>query len=787
MKKLAGIILLSNIFVLQASAQAPAVQPPSVKCVVKDLYLAQPIPGALVIVNNKDSMYADENGELQLVLRRGITADLTVTAKGYGSKSVVVRNSPIQYIVFLDAINFETNNIQVRGLYNGKSLLRTPGSIATLVKKDLERNDEIELQQSFNLLPGARMEFRNINTGARIILRGYGNQNNNNGIGYKAYYNDIPLTDADGTTNLDDIDFATLGRVEVFRGPVSSVYGSGIGGVVSFLSEKAAEGVSLKQDFLAGSNNLRRTTSSTGVGNDKTNILFNYGQQVTDGYRENSKSKKDFWNLNAFFYSNPKTTISFYAYYTKSDDQLSGQVDSLGLIYSPASADTNYVKNNSHSALESVRMGVTHEYAFTKLFSNKTTFFVGTQEIGQSVAAVLTKTNKTSFGFRTAFIYTPRLGKTVTSRITLGMEGNKNIIYQQTYNLNNGALGTLRTDQEIKPMQWNAFGMLELNIDKNTLMVFSGSANFITYDNEDLRATGGGYINQSGFKVFKPLITPRWVVNHLVSKNVSVYSNYSMGYAQPGTNQFVISQTDKVNNDIKPEISNTFEVGTKASFFKETMYVNFAFFNMDVTDKIVTQNFPSTGGQPAYTAFVNAGTVNFTGAELAANYAWIPKEKGLIQLIRPFLSYTYNGSKNSDLKSDNNNNTATKNYSNLRVSGLARNILNTGLDIEAGNGFYANLTDLFTDKMPITLDNTVFADSYNLVNIKAGYRMNFGKAGTSHFSLDIFGGNNNIFNARYAQFVVINLVQVGNVLPRYFTPGPKSSLYGGINLSYTFK
>jgi hypothetical protein len=96
-------------------------------------------------------------------------------------------------------------------------------------------------------------------------------------------------------------------------------------------------------------------------------------------------------------------------------------------------------------------MGVSQEYSFNKLLSNKTTIFVGTQEIGQSVGTILTKTNKSSFGMRTAFIFTPQLGPTVASRFTLGMEVNKNIIYQKSYNLNNGVLGTLRTDQELKP------------------------------------------------------------------------------------------------------------------------------------------------------------------------------------------------------------------------------------------------------------------------------------------------------------------------------------------------
>ena len=94
---------------------------------------------------------------------------------------------------------------------------------------------------------------------------------------------------------------------------------------------------------------------------------------------------------------------------------------------------------------------------------------------------------------------------------------------------------------------------------------------------------------------------------------------------------------------------------------------------------------------------------------------------------------------------------------------------------------------MFTDKMPITLDNKVFADSYNLLNIKTGFRKEFRGNSTPRFSLDIYGGTTNVFNTRYAQFVVINLVPINGQSPKYFTPGPKSTLYGGISLRYIFK
>ncbi len=780
MRLLLGLFLTCMVVHVAKSQQNP------IQGTVKDLYLSQPIPGASIIINGKDTVQSDERGMFRTKLDTLLGLQLDIFALGYESRHIRVSGNSGLDNIFLTPVNYQNNFIQVRGLYNGKNLLRTPGSIATLVEADFRRNSQTNLQNSFNLLPGIRLELRNINTGARILLRGYGNQNNNVGIGYKAYYNDIPLTDADGTTNLDDIDFATLGRVELFRGPVSSVYGTGIGGVVNLTSLKAPQGTTIGQSLLTGTNALFRTTTSVGIGNDRTNILFNYGQQRTDGYRLNSNSKKDYWDLNATIYHIPKSTITLFAQYTKSDDQLSGQVDSLGLINYPDSADISYIKNGSHSELESIRLGISQEYVFSPQLSNKTTFFLGTQEIGQSMSTILTKTNRSNFGLRTAFIYSPWIGN-VATKFTLGLEGLKNIIYQKTYNLVNGALGTLRTDQELKPLQWNVFGGIELTIAKNTLMVFSASANFITYDNEDLRVTGSGYVNQSGFRTFKPVITPRWVINHLISKSVSVYANYSMGYAQPGTNQFIISQTGKIINDVGPEISNTFEVGAKASLLKNALSLDFAFFNMEVSQKLLTQNFAASGGQPFYTTWVNAGSVNFTGMEFSMNYVYKPDTRPFIRLIRQFMTYTYNKSRNSDLKSDNNNNSATKDYTNLRVSGLPQNVLNSGIDLETAAGFYLNLTEMFTDRMPITLDNTAFADSYNLVNIRAGFRKEFLLKNKPFCNLDIFWGNNNIFDTRYAQFVVINLPTISGTTRKFFTPGPKSSLYAGITIGFRLK
>ena len=51
-----------------------------------------------------------------------------------------------------------------------------------------------------------------------MVIRGYGDQTNFNGNGYKAYYNDISLTDADGTTRLMKLTILTSATLKYSKG-----------------------------------------------------------------------------------------------------------------------------------------------------------------------------------------------------------------------------------------------------------------------------------------------------------------------------------------------------------------------------------------------------------------------------------------------------------------------------------------------------------------------------------------------------------------------------------------
>lgn len=757
-----------------------------VKGIVRDNETNQPIP-ASTIIYNKQKIIADKYGFFE-ILQATKNAKIEVSSNGYLPKEVVLTGKNDVILVFLEPSNILMNEVQVLGLSTQRKTLNSPGSIGTITQRDFDRQNGVSLQNSLNLLPGVRMELRTVAGGSRIVMRGYGNQTNtNNGIGYKAYLNDIPLTDADGSTTLDDVDFDNLGRVEVFKGPSSSIYGTGIAGVVNMFNQKAPSGTTLLQSYLTGSDGLKRTNTTFGVGTDKTNLVINYGHQALDGFRQHHRSEKDFLSINADIYNDEKRSFFVYANYSKTHDLLAGQLDSLNFLNHPDSADASYIKNNAHIDIESARIGMSQEYKFSNEFSNKTTVFVTSQTIDNPLGTNLTKTNKNKFGARTSFTWSTNFGAK-PARFSFGGEVFKNVNYQKIYNQTNGVLGSLTSDYEFKPIMWNYFAKLELQIDDKTTVSGGISANYIEYDITDMRS-GTGYINKSGKKAFIPIIMPRVVLAHKFSENNLTYISYSDGYSPPNFNQVIITQLGKVNEDVQPERGGNFEIGTKGNAFNKSFTYELSFFTVEIADKLVGQSFaPNTAaGTPFYTITTNAGAITNNGFELSFNYALQPK-KGFVTLFRPFLTYSYYDCKNGDYKSDNNNNFFTKDYTGFKVTGVAPNLLNIGFDVETNHGAYLNVTNMFTDRMPITLDNSRYSPAYNLLNAKLGWRNMGVGLKPKKWVLDAYVGLDNILAQRYSQFTFLNVTATGGQLPKVFNPGsPYSTYYMGVSVRYHFK
>ena len=271
------------------------------------------------------------------------------------------------------------NEVEITATSNrNKSLLYQALSVIKLNETELKRGNGLYLDDAINQnVPGVFMQRRSISGGQYFNIRGYGNGfggsrlgSNFDGQGTKVYMNGIPITDAEGITVMDDIDFASIGNAEVVKGPAGTLYGLAIAGVVNLQMQKAEQGkVSIGQDLMLGSYGLSRLTTHVQIGGERSSILINYGHQSTDGFATHTASHKDFVNVVGEFQPNNKQTINTYFGYSNSYDERQGeltisQYDNLDYSGNPA-----YIKNNAHSNVISFRAGIGSTYHFNQNLS----------------------------------------------------------------------------------------------------------------------------------------------------------------------------------------------------------------------------------------------------------------------------------------------------------------------------------------------------------------------------------------------------------------------------------
>jgi len=378
------LLLCITVISITVSAQL------KLSCVVKDAFNKQNIIAA-VSVNNRSLIYTDSLGFFSINVNEGDS--IAVQAASYNTVYFIVNAAKLPSQVLLEGNMYHPNNIQAEGLLVSKNVFATPGSIYTITESEQLRGNPVFLQNYFNLSPGVLVQSRNpVATGARFTMRGIGSQTPNYGSGIKVYLNNVPLTDADGTTIIDDIDFDNLSRKELAKGPQGSVYGTGGGGEVQLYTRRAlANANSVGFSYLSGSNGLIKENIYGGSASEKSNVRFNYGHQQYDGYRMHSASTKDFLDLNADVVSDAKRSVSFYVGYSKSFDLLAGALDSINNINRPDSAELTYINTNAYQYIESARTSIEQEYKFSSKFTNITSVFVSTQNVTQLIPGNLLK------------------------------------------------------------------------------------------------------------------------------------------------------------------------------------------------------------------------------------------------------------------------------------------------------------------------------------------------------------------------------------------------------------
>jgi len=748
----------------------------SINGTVVDQQTKDAVAGATVIAEgNSVSATTNEYGKFTISSNKEVTA-VTVVRIGYLKKLVQIIDASKPLFIQLIQAPLQMTGVEVVG----NNELEKAQSVGTLTKEDLSRANGLNLESSVNNIPGVQMQSRTPWGGARISIRGYypNFSQNSNGFGYQLFINNIPVTDASGSTVMDDIDYSNLGSVEVIKGPASGLYGGFIAGTVNLTTAKAAPNqTSFSQQALGGSYGLFRSNTSYQSADENSNIVINYGHQTYDGFRPNSHSRKDYVEYAGDFKAGDKQSLSTYFAFANSYEQLAGEIDSVDFYNRLAIDNPVYALNNSQIKIQSFRTGVTDYYRMDDHFTNQSTIFATGSTSSQPFAHGFTDVNKINFGGRSAFGYQTQFDN-------IGINGTLGLFTQRTNYTSNGYFIPSKSpsDQENYALNYYAFTEWNIYLPMQFVVTVGGSLNKNEFGIRNLLKNNT--INDTTHlivKAFDPYFTPSISVLKLLNENISVYASVSEGYTPPALSS-IINSDNTLNLNLKPESAVQYEIGTKGNFLERRFSYQVALFDLENTNKLVSEKI----GAVSFTT--NAGKQQNLGAELSLSYLAISDENSTVSLLRPWLSYTYSDFTYKSFKSDNNNNAATIDFSGKDVARVPQNMFNMGIDMATNMGLYAFGSFQFVDKVPVTFNNSNYMKSYNLLSAKVGYQKKVG----DHFSFDVSVGGDNLLGSTYYMYIftgpsIGGLAQSkdGGSGDGYILPGSyKATFYGNLSLSY---
>jgi iron complex outermembrane receptor protein len=651
------------------------------------------------------------------------------------------------------------------------SLQNAASSVSVVSSADINKTDGIILTPVLNKIPGVYMQQGNLNTN-RITIRGIGARSQFGTNRVKAYFDGIPLSSGEGETVIEDIDVASIEKIEIIKGPNSTSFGSGLGGVIHLFSRETP----LLESFgnvttTFGSYGLLQQRLSGGFSDSNSNVFSSYSDLQSDGYRANSSYGRKSFNLHGKQKIAEKGNLSFLGIFTRLKAYIPSSLNENDFINNSEKAATTWAAAQGYESYDKFLMGLGYDHQFSNKWSLKSSLFSNFKEGYETRPFDILADKTNTLGLRWNLNFKERLFSLpfeLSFGTEVALENYQDSLFKNLY-LSQPGQGSIEGDQFSEIQQdrnyINYFLQMEVWLLKNLHLETGIALNTTTYSLEDVFQPNS--YTQNKAYTFGSIWSPRIGLSYSVGKGKNIYTSVSKGFSVPSVAE-TLTPDGQINTDLKPETGWNYELGFKGNWFGNQLYTEFTFFSTQIENLLVAQRT----ADDQYVG-INAGSSSHSGIEFLVNYKFL--EAAIFQ-VTPYFSAALNNFKFKDFVDRGND------YSGNELTGVPDKQLNFGLDINTKKGFSVNMSYRIIGKIPMNDSNTKYSESYAALDIKATYFFTILKV----LRTELNAGVNNALNEKYAASILPNAVGFGSVPPRYYYPGNPINYYGGFSVSYVF-
>ncbi len=650
------------------------------------------------------------------------------------------------------------DEVQVQSTRTGGSLLRQAAALSIIRKADLEPDAGIAITSALNRLPGVYMQSGALNTN-RITIRGIGSRSLFGTNKVRAYLDDIPLTGGDGETTIEDLDLSLLGKVEVLRGPASSIFGAGLGGAINLYSDHpGVDPLALSCQLQTGSYGLRRQVYRLSHSQKGSAWFVNFNDTHSDGYRDNNSYDRTSATILGRLYQE-KSKTSVFASWISLKAFIPSSLDSATFAENPQAAAFSWGQLQGFEDYDKALLGISHGQQIADHISLKASVFGSFRAAYELRPFNILTENNQSLGFRTYLHFEEK-----SWDLKLGGEYFWENYAWQTFVQQNGQIADLLSNQQEIRRYANLFAQSDIQLATRFQLTAGLNLNQTHYDLQDRFFADS--LDQSGQYRFQAQLSPRLALLYSLSPTQSCYAQLSHGFSPPSVEES-LRPDGAVNSDIQPESGWNMEIGARG-FLKEKFSYDVTLFHMEIRNLLVARrtDFDQFVG-------VNAGASTHSGLEAAFSYQFL--EKKVKTQLSIFANAHLGRYRFADFVDDG------EDYSGNQLTGVPAASLHAGIDFHSAPGFYARLNGQYVSAMPMRDDNSIFSEAFELLNAKAGWRKKLGK----RWEMELFGGINNLLDSQYASMILPNASAFGGNAPRYYYPGLPRNYYGGMKLNLT--
>jgi iron complex outermembrane receptor protein len=495
---------------------------------------------------------------------------------------------------------------------------------------------QVNLSESAARVPGVVVNNRNNPAqDLAIQVRGFGARSAFGVRGVRLYADGIPMTMPDGQGQTGTFNLDTAKSVEYLRGPFSALYGNSSGGVVQIFTADGPVDPTLSAGLTFGSYDTRRASTTFAGDHNGFNYILNANTYRSDGYRDQSDTRRDTVHGKFSFNLGDTTKITLVATALDQPDNKDPQgLNSAQLKADRTQANPNSLKFNTRVSRSHEQLGATLEHQLTANDDLRLMAYYGQRENEQyqSVSIAAQRDDRNGGGVATIdrdfggvdmrWAHKGKLGDSPYN-FTIGisydrMNDDRKGYENFTSNAVFGALpasrdcgntlshivcgvkGNLRRDEANKASSFDQYLQAAIDVAPRLNLSAGVRHSRVRFENDDHYIVNSAYSNangdDSGAVTFRET-TPVIGAIFRVTDAMNLYVNAGESFETPTFVEMAYTSTGGFNLDLKPATSRQYEVGAKWALGGATL-LNAALYRINTDDEIVV--LQQSGGRTVY-------------------------------------------------------------------------------------------------------------------------------------------------------------------------------------------